>query len=728
MRIIKSDGSEQTFNKSNIVRAIQAANQRVGLDHRLTNDEVKEIARIIEERCKSEARILNTGDIQHMVEDEIMARGKFEVARSYITYRYNKELEQRKNTTDDEVMSLLGNTNELLKQENANKNPSIISTQRDYLAGIISKDLSARYLLPADILKLHKEKVLHFHDMDYFCQKSTNCCLWNLEDMLQNGTVISNIKIDKPHKFSTACNICSQIIAQIASSQYGGQTVNIAHLAPFVEESRKTFIKRYENLNLPEDKFNELIENMVERDIIDGVQILQYQISTLMTVNGQTPFVTLWLYLNDAKNEKEKEDLAKIIAEIVKQRKKGVKNKNGAYSAIPFPKLIYALEEDNINEDGKYYWLTKLCAECTADKMVPDYISEKMCIELKGMCYPSMGCRSFGIVRYYDKNGNQTTNKKKGTPKVWPTFNQGVVTLNLPDVAFSSGGDMEKFWYIFNERLEICHRALRIRHEHLRGTPSSVAPIMWNYGGIARLDENETIDKLLYNDNSSLSLGYIGLYECVKFMTGKDHWLPDDEGGALDFAISIMKNMADKCAMWRDVESIGYSLYSTPEENLTGTAAEALHRRFPKESKDLIRNSVTNSYHIPVYVDINAFDKLKYEAPLAKLASGGQISYVEMDDLRNNVDVILEILRYAYDKILYFELNGKSDYCLNCDYDGTLELIKNEDGKYIWKCPNCGCEERSKLLATRRICGYLGQANDCSQGRLQDIHDRVTHI
>lgn len=728
MRIIKSDGSEQTFNKSNIVRAIQAANQRVGLDHRLTNDEVKEIARIIEERCKSEARILNTGDIQHMVEDEIMSRGKFEVARSYITYRYNKELEQRKNTTDDEVMSLLGNTNELLKQENANKNPSIISTQRDYLAGIISKDLSARYLLPADILKLHKEKVLHFHDMDYFCQKSTNCCLWNLEDMLQNGTVISNIKIDKPHKFSTACNICSQIIAQIASSQYGGQTVNIAHLAPFVEESRKTFIKRYENLNLPEDKFNELIENMVERDIIDGVQILQYQISTLMTVNGQTPFVTLWLYLNDAKNEKEKEDLAKIIAEIVKQRKKGVKNKNGAYSAIPFPKLIYALEEDNINEDGKYYWLTKLCAECTADKMVPDYISEKMCIELKGMCYPSMGCRSFGIVRYYDKNGNQTTNKKKGTPKVWPTFNQGVVTLNLPDVAFSSGGDMEKFWYIFNERLEICHRALRIRHEHLRGTPSSVAPIMWNYGGIARLNENETIDKLLYNDNSSLSLGYIGLYECVKFMTGKDHWLPDDEGGALDFAISIMKTMADKCAMWRDVESIGYSLYSTPEENLTGTAAEALHRRFPKESKDLIRNSVTNSYHIPVYVDINAFDKLKYEAPLAKLASGGQISYVEMDDLRNNVDVILEILRYAYDKILYFELNGKSDYCLNCDYDGTLELIKNEDGKYIWKCPNCGCEERSKLLATRRICGYLGQANDCSQGRLQDIHDRVTHI
>lgn len=728
MKIIKSGGIEATFNKNNVINAIQSANQRVSLDKRFSNDEIKEIAKNIEETCKKETRTLNTGDIQVMVENEIMNKGKFDIAREYITYRYQKELNQRKNTTDDDVMSLLGNKNEILNQENANKNPTIISTQRDYLAGIISKDLSKRYLIPEDIYKAHKDKIIHFHDMDYFCQKSTNCCLWNLEDMLQNGTVISNIKIDKPHKFSTACNITSQIIAQIASSQYGGQTVNIAHLAPFVEESRNTFKKRFENLELSEDKFNELIEQMVERDIVDGVQILQYQISTLMTVNGQTPFVTLWLYLNDAKNEKEKEDLARIIAEIVKQRKKGVKNKNGAYSAIPFPKLIYALEEDNIKENSKYYWLTKLCAECTADKMVPDYISERMMLEIKGLCYPSMGCRSFGIVRYYDKNGKQTFNKKKGKPKIWPTFNQGVVTINLPDIAFSSKGDIERFWYIFNERLELCHRALRLRHEHLKGTTSDVAPIMWQHGGISRLKEGETIDKLLYDDNSSLSLGYIGLYECVKYMTGKDHWIPEEDGGALEFAISVMKNMADKCAMWRDIEHIGYSLYSTPEENLTGSAAESLHKRFPKECEELIGNFVTNSYHIPVYVDINAFDKIKYEAPLAKLASGGQITYIEMDDLRNNVEVVLDILKYGYDKIIYFELNGKSDYCLNCDYDGTLELIKNEDGKYIWRCPNCGCTDRSKLLATRRICGYLGQANDCSQGRLADIAERVTHI
>lgn len=728
MKIIKSSGEEATFSKSNIIRAIQAANMMVSLDARFTDAEVKEIAKSVEERCRKEGHTLSTSDIQVLVENEIMLSGKCDVARQYITYRYQKALDQRKNTTDDEAMSLLGNTNELLKQENANKNPAIISTQRDYMAGILSKDLSRRYLIPEDIYRAHKEKIIHFHDLDYFSQKSTNCCLWNLEDMLQNGTIISNVKIDKPHKFSTACNIATQIIAQVASSQYGGQTVNVAHLAPFVSESRKTFIERYKNLNIPEEQFKELIERMVERDIVDGVQILQYQISTLMTVNGQTPFVTLWLYLNDAKNEDEKEDLAKIISEIIKQRKKGVKNKNGAYSAIPFPKLIYALEEDNIHEDSKYYWLTKLSAECTADKMVPDYISEKMMLELKGLCYPSMGCRSFGIVRHYTKDGKQTFNKKKGTPKVWPTFNQGVVTLNLPDVAFSSKGDMEKFWYIFNERLELCHRALRLRHEHLRGTLSDVAPIMWQNGAIARLEPGETIDKLLYNDISSLSLGYIGLYECVKYMTKKNHWLPDDEGGSLDFATSVMQNMADKCSMWRSVENIGYSLYSTPEENLTGTAADSLHRRFPKECEGLVGNFVTNSYHIPVYVEINAFDKIKYEAPLAKLASGGQISYIEMDDLRNNTDVVLEILKYGYDKIIYFELNGKSDYCLNCDYDGTLELIQNEDGKYIWHCPNCGCGDRTKLLATRRICGYLGQANDCSQGRLADISSRVTHI
>lgn len=729
MKIIKSNGVESTFNKSNIVKAIQAANIRVSIDNRFTDAEIKEIAKSIEDRCKKVNITLNTGDIQVMVENEIMNRGKFDIAREYITYRYQKALDQHKNTTDDEVMSLLGNKNELLKQENANKNPTIISTQRDYMAGILSKDLSRRYLIPEDIYKAHKDKIIHVHDQDYLIQKSTNCCLWNLEDMLQNGTVISNVKIDKPHKFSTACNICTQIIAQVASSQYGGQTVNIAHLAPFVEESRKTFKERYKDLNLPEDQFNELIERLVERDIVDGVQILQYQISTLMTVNGQTPFVTLWLYLNDAKSEKEKEDLAKVIAEIIKQRKKGVKNKNGVFSAIPFPKLIYALEEDNIHEDSKYYWLTKLAAECTADKMVPDYISEKMMLELKGLCYPSMGCRSFGIVRHYDKSGNQILNgKKKGTLKIWPTFNQGVVTINLPDVAFSSKGDMERFWYIFNERLELCHRAMRMRHEHLRGTPSDVAPIMWQNGAIARLQPGETIDELLYNDNSSLSLGYIGLYECVKYMTGKNHWLPDDEGGALDFATRVMQNMVDKCEMWREIEHIGYSLYSTPEENLTGTAAESLHRRFPDECKGLIGQFVTNSYHIPVYEDINAFDKIKYEAPLAKMASGGQISYIEMDDLRNNIEVVLDILKYGYDKIIYFELNGKSDFCLNCNYDGTLELIKNSDGKYIWHCPNCGCEDREKLLATRRICGYLGQANDCSQGRLADIFSRKPHI
>ena len=728
MKIIKSSGEEAVFNKNNIVKAVQSANMRVSLDKRFSDADIKDIAKCVEDKCKSGSHTLSTSDIQVLVENEIMSRGRFDVAREYITYRYQKALNQQKNTTDDEVMSLLGNTNELLKQENANKNPTIISTQRDYMAGILSKDLSRRYLIPEDIYNAHKNKIIHLHDLDYFAQKSTNCCLWYLEDMLQNGTVISNVKIDKPHKFSTACNIATQIIAQVASSQYGGQTINIAHLSPFVEESRKTFRERYKSLGLSEDELNKLVEKMTQQDIIDGVQILQYQISTLMTVNGQTPFVTLWMYLNDAKDEKSKEDLATVIAEIIKQRKKGVKNKNGAYSAIPFPKLIYALEEDNIHEDSKYYWLTKLSAECTADKMVPDYISEKMMLELKGICYPSMGCRSFGLVRYYDKNGKQTFNKKKGTPRIWPTFNQGVVTLNLPDVAFSSGGDMERFWYIFNERLELCHRALRMRHEHLRGTVSDVAPIMWQHGAIARLQPGETIDKLLYDDNSSLSLGYIGLYECVKYMTGKDHWLPDDEGGALDFATKVMQNMADKCAMWRDVERIGYSLYSTPEENLTGTAADNLHRRFPKECEGLIGNFVTNSYHIPVYFEISAFDKIKYEAPLAKIASGGQISYVEMGDLRNNTEVVLDILKYAYDKIIYFELNGKSDYCLNCNYEGELELIKNEDGKYIWHCPNCGCEDRTKLLATRRICGYLGQANDCSQGRLADIASRVIHI
>ena len=728
MKIIKSSGEEAVFNKSNIVKAVQSANMRVSLDKRFSDADIKDIAKCVEDKCKSGSHTLSTSDIQVLVENEIMLRGKFDVAREYITYRYQKALNQQKNTTDDEVMSLLGNTNELLKQENANKNPTIISTQRDYMAGILSKDLSRRYLIPEDIYNAHKNKIIHLHDLDYFAQKSTNCCLWDLEDMFQNGTVISNVKIDKPHKFSTACNIATQIIAQVASSQYGGQTINIAHLSPFVEESRKTFRERYKSLGFSEDELNKLVEKMTQQDIIDGVQILQYQISTLMTVNGQTPFVTLWMYLNDAKDEKAKEDLATVIAEIIKQRKKGVKNKNGAYSAIPFPKLIYALEEDNIHEDSKYYWLTKLSAECTADKMVPDYISEKMMLELKGICYPSMGCRSFGLVRYYDKNGKQTFNKKKGAPRIWPTFNQGVVTLNLPDVAFSSGGDMERFWYIFNERLELCHRALRMRHEHLRGTVSDVAPIMWQHGAIARLQPGETIDKLLYDDNSSLSLGYIGLYECVKYMTGKDHWLPDDEGGALDFATKVMQNMADKCAMWRDVERIGYSLYSTPEENLTGTAADNLHRRFPKECEGLIGNFVTNSYHIPVYFEISAFDKIKYEAPLAKIASGGQISYVEMGDLRNNTEVVLDILKYAYDKIIYFELNGKSDYCLNCNYEGELELIKNEDGKYIWHCPNCGCEDRTKLLATRRICGYLGQANDCSQGRLADIASRVIHI
>lgn len=716
MNIRKRNGSEVKFNRNNIIEAISRANEKVRIEERLTIQEIKDIAKTIEDDCKNSPVAIGYKDIQKMVETSIMKAGKFEVATEYITFRYQKALEERKNTIDDRVLSLLNGVNEDIQQENANKNPNIVSTMRDYMAGEVSKDISQRYLIPSDIYDAHKEGIIHFHDMDYFAMPIHNCSLINLDDMLQNGTIISGTKIDKPHTFRNACNIASQIVAQVASSQYGGQTITASHLSKFINVSREYFKKEFPTLT------DEQIEDLVKKDIRDGVQTLQYQILTLQTTNGQTPFVSVCLYLNEAETEEEKENLALVIEEILKQRIKGVKNENGQYYANPFPKLLYVLEEDNIHEGDKYYYLTQLAAECTTKRMVPDYISEKIMKKLKiskkgeeGDCYPCMGCRSF-LTPYRDP-----ATKK---PKYYGRFNQGVVTINLPDVALSAKGDIDKFWYILEQRLELCHRALRLRHEHLRGVKSDVAPILWQNGAFARLKKGETIDKLLYNGYSTISLGYAGLYETVKVLCGKS--LTDEEG--MNLGKKIMKTLNDKCNAWKQVEKIDYSVYGTPIENTTEKFAKCLQRRFGTIEGITDRNYITNSYHVPVFEHIDAFKKIDVEAELQKLSPGGAISYIETPNMENNVEAVLTVIKYIYDNILYCEINSQLDWCHCCGGVGKIDMIRNEDGKLIWHCTNCGNEDISRMNVVRRICGYLGSANAMSQGRMGDIHDRVYHI
>lgn len=716
MNIRKRNGSEVKFNRNNIIEAISRANEKVRIEERLTIQEIKDIAKTIEDDCKNSPVAIGYKDIQKMVETSIMKAGKFEVATEYITFRYQKALEERKNTIDDRVLSLLSGENEDIQQENANKNPNIVSTMRDYMAGEVSKDISQRYLIPSDIYDAHKEGIIHFHDMDYFAMPIHNCCLINLDDMLQNGTIISGTQIDKPHTFRNACNIASQIVAQVASSQYGGQTITASHLSKFINVSRDYFKKEFPTLS------DEQIEDLVKKDIRDGVQTLQYQILTLQTTNGQTPFVSVCLYLNEAESEEEKENLALVIEEILKQRIKGVKNENGQFYANPFPKLLYVLEEDNIHEGDKYYYLTQLAAECTTKRMVPDYISEKIMKKLKvskkgeeGDCYPCMGCRSF-LTPYRDP-----ATKK---PKYYGRFNQGVVTINLPDVALSAKGDIDKFWYILEQRLELCHRALRLRHEHLRGVKSDVAPILWQNGAFARLKKGETIDKLLYNGYSTISLGYAGLYETVKVLCGKS--ITDEEG--MNLGKKIMKTLNDKCNAWKQVEKIDYSVYGTPIENTTEKFAKCLQRRFGTIEGITDRNYITNSYHVPVFEHIDAFKKIDVEAELQKLSPGGAISYIETPNMENNVEAVLTVIKYIYDNILYCEINSQLDWCHCCGGVGKIDMIRNEDGKLIWHCTNCGNEDISRMNVVRRICGYLGSANAMSQGRMGDIHDRVYHI
>ena len=732
MNIRKRNGSEVKFNRNNIVEAISRANEKVRLEDRLTIQEIKDIAKNIDDKCKTSIATIQSNDIQNFVENSIMEHGKFDVAKEYITYRYQKALDNRKNTIDDRVLSLLNNDNEDILQENANKNPTIVSTMRDYMAGEVSKDISQRYLLPADIYQAHKEGKIHFHDMDYFAMPIHNCDLWNLEDMLQNGTVINNVKIEKPHTFLTAATITSQISAIVASSQYGGQTFTLAHLAPFVEETRNYFRKKFkeELTTLTDEQLEELVEKETRRNVKDGIQTLQYQLVTISTTNGQTPFVSVCMYLNEAKNEKEKEDLAIIIEEVLKQRIQGLKNEAGEYVTNAFPKLLYILEEDNIHEGDKYYYLTELAAQCTMKRMVPDYISEKVMKEWKkdkkgnGYCFPTMGCRSILSVWTDPKT-------KKG--KFYSRFNKGVVTINLPYVALECRDkngvpNIERFWYMLGERLELCHRALRLRHEHLVGVKSDVAPILWQHGALARLKPGETIDKLLYNGYSTISLGYVGLWETVKLLTNENTW--DEKGHEL--AIKIMKKLKESCEIWDSVEHIGYSLYGTPEESTTFKFAEALQKSFGIVKGVTDKNYVTNSYHVPVWEGVedgmDAFRKIDIETEFQKYSVGGAISYIEAP-ITNNKQAILSIIKYIYDNIVYCEINNMgSCHCGSCGTDGNVTLIPDENGKLHWHCNNCGCEDLSKLTCVVRVCGYLSSGNAVNQGRLADIKERKPHI
>ncbi len=722
MRIIKRSGTEVEFDISKIIAAIYKANAVVGEEDRLKKSQVDRIARDVEAQCHEVNRAMSVEEIQDMVEDGIMRENAFEVARRYITYRYVQNLKRKSNTTDDKVLSLIECDNEEVKQENSNKNPTVVSVQRDYMAGEVSKDLTERLLLSPEITEAHKAGILHFHDADYFAQHMHNCDLVNLEDMLQNGTVISGTYIEKPHSFSTACNIATQIIAQVASSQYGGQSISLTHLAPFVDISRQKIRTEVEaemyGLPVTEERKEDIISKRLRQEINKGVQTIQYQVVTLMTTNGQAPFITVFMYLNEAKDEREKEDLALIIEEMIRQRYQGVKNESGVWITPAFPKLIYVLEEDNVRPGSKYYHLTRLAAKCTARRLVPDYVSEKKMFELKvdkrgnGSCYTPMGCRSF-LTPYVDGEGK---------PKYYGRFNQGVVTINLVDVALSSGGDTEKFWQIFEERLELCHRALRARHERLKGTPSDVAPILWQYGALSRLKKGEVIDSLLYGGYSTISLGYAGLYECVKYMTGKSH--TDD--AAKPFALRVMQKMNDKCNGWREKENIDYSPYGTPLESTTYKFAKCLQKRFGIIEGITDRNYITNSYHVHVGENIDAFTKLKFESAFQKLSPGGAISYVEVPNMQDNLDAVMSLLGYIYDNIMYAELNTKSDYCQECGFDGEI-IIKARGEKLIWECPKCGNQDQSKLNVARRTCGYIG-TQFWNQGRTQEIADRVLHL
>ena len=732
MKIIKRNGSEAVFDITKIIVAITKANDSVEEADRMTPVQIQRIAESVELRCQKIGRAPTVEEIQDMVEHYIMAHGAFEVAKHYITYRYTRSLVRKSNTTDEKILSLIECNNEEAKQENSNKNPVVNSTQRDYMAGEVSRDLTERILLPQDIVEAHREGIIHFHDSDYYAQHMHNCDLVNLEDMLQNGTVITGTLIEKPHSFATACNIATQIVAQVASNQYGGQSISLTHLAPFVQVSREKLrsIVREElasaGLNAGEQTINDIAEKRLLDEIRRGVQTIQYQVVTLLTTNGQAPFVTVFMYLNEARNEQEKHDLALIIEETLRQRLQGVKNEKGIWVTPAFPKLIYVLEEDNIHEDTKYWYLTELAARCTAKRMVPDYISEKKMLELKGDVYVCMGCRSFLTPdRFTDAGiGNiaHAGNYQPGKHKYYGRFNQGVVTINLPDVALSSGGNIEKFWKIFDERLELCHRALLFRHERLKGTLSDAAPILWQYGACARLKKGEPIDELLYHGYSTISLGYAGLYECVKYMTGKSHTDPS----ATPFALSIMQHMNDACAKWKKESDVDFSLYGTPLESTTYKFAKCLQKRFGVIKGITDKGYITNSYHVHVTEPIDAFKKLEFEAQFQHLSPGGAISYVEVPDMQNNIPAVLEVMKFIYDHIIYAELNTKSDYCQVCGWDGEIEVVE-EDGKLIWKCPQCGNTDQDKMNVARRTCGYIG-TQFWNQGRTQEIKDRVLHL
>ncbi len=732
MKIIKRNGSEVAFDITKIIVAITKANDSVEEVDRMTPVQIQRIAESVELQCQKIGRAPTVEEIQDMVEHYIMAHGAFEVAKHYITYRYTRSLVRKSNTTDDKILSLIECNNEEAKQENSNKNPVVNSTQRDYMAGEVSRDLSERILLPQDIVDAHREGIIHFHDSDYYAQHMHNCDLVNLEDMLQNGTVITGTLIERPHSFATACNIATQIVAQVASNQYGGQSISLTHLAPFVEVSRqkirKIVLAEMTSIGVDpgEEKISELVETRLREEIRRGVQTIQYQVVTLLTTNGQAPFITVFMYLNEARNEREKKDLAMIIEEMLLQRYQGVKNEKGVWVTPAFPKLIYTLEEDNIHEDSPYWYLTELAAKCTAKRMVPDYISEKKMKELKGDVYTCMGCRSFLTPdRFTDAGvGNiaNAGNYEPGKHKYYGRFNQGVVTINLPDVALSSGGNIDKFWKVFDERLELCHRALRCRHDRLKGTTSDAAPILWQYGALARLKKGECIDKLLYGGYSTISLGYAGLYECVKYMTGKSHTDPS----ATPFALSIMKKMNEKCQEWKTAENIDYSLYGTPLESTTYKFAKCLQKRFGVVEGITDKGYITNSYHVHVTEPIDAFRKLEFEAQFQHLSPGGAISYVEVPDMQNNIPAVLEVMKFIYDHIIYAELNTKSDYCQVCGWDGEIEVVE-EDGKLIWKCPQCGNTDQDKMNVARRTCGYIG-TQFWNQGRTQEIKDRVLHL
>ena len=723
MKIIKRNGSEVPFDITKIITAVTKASDSVGGKSRLTREQINQIADDVTEQCQALNRAVSVEEIQDMVENKLMDMKAHDIARHYITYRYIQSLKRQTNTTDERILSLIECQNEEVKQENANKNPTVNSVQRDYMAGEISKDLTARLLLDPEIVKAHQEGLIHFHDSDYFAQHMHNCDLVNLEDMLQNGTVISGTYIEKPHSFSTACNIATQIIAQVASNQYGGQSISLTHLAPFVDVSRRKIANEVEvemeGLDVSAERKKEIVERRLRNEINRGVQTIQYQVVTLMTTNGQAPFITVFMYLGEARNAQEKADLAIIIEETIRQRYQGVKNEAGVWITPAFPKLIYVLEEDNIRPGTPYYYLTELAAKCTAKRMVPDYISEKKMLELKvdkngeGHCYTCMGCRSF-LTPYVDP--------ETGKPKYYGRFNQGVVTINLVDVALSSGGNFDKFWKIFDERLDLCHRALQARHKRLLGTPSDAAPILWQYGALARLKKGEKIDKLLFGGYSTISLGYAGLYECVKYMTGRSH----TDAGAKPFALSVMQHMNDKCNEWKKAENMDYSLYGTPLESTTYKFAKCLQKRFGIVNGITDKNYITNSYHVHVSEPIDAFTKLKFEADFQRLSPGGAISYVEVPNMQDNLEAVMSVLQFIYDNIMYAELNTKSDYCQCCGYDGEIRIVE-DDGKLVWECPKCGNRDQNKLNVARRTCGYIG-TQFWNQGRTQEIKDRVLHL